>query len=93
MIANVLAGLVALIHLYIVYLEMVLWDTPRGRKAFKLTPEFASAFRSSAAPPATGSSTGGSPARTGSSGSTTSFRPSPRSLPFQILAIPSADRS
>lgn len=45
MIANVLVGLVALIHLYIVYLEMVLWNTPRGHKAFKLTPEFASASK------------------------------------------------
>ncbi|TIP28662.1 MAG: DUF1304 domain-containing protein [Mesorhizobium sp.] len=45
MIANVLVGLVALIHLYIVYLEMVLWDTPRGHKACKLTPEFASASK------------------------------------------------
>jgi putative membrane protein len=45
MIANVLVGLVALIHLYIVYLEMVLWDTPRGHKAFSLTPEFASASK------------------------------------------------
>ena len=45
MIADVLVGLVALIHLYIVYLEMVLWNTPRGHKAFKLTPEFASASK------------------------------------------------
>ncbi|TIS59157.1 DUF1304 domain-containing protein [Mesorhizobium sp.] len=45
MIANVLVGLVALIHLYIVYLEMVLWDTPRGHKAFNLTPEFAGASK------------------------------------------------
>lgn len=37
--------LVALIHCYIVYLEMVLWDTPRGHKAFKLTTEFASASK------------------------------------------------
>ena len=43
MIANALVVLVALIHLYIVYLEMVRWDTPRGHKAFNLTPEFASA--------------------------------------------------
>jgi putative membrane protein len=41
MIANVLTGLVALIHLYIVVLEMVLWDTPRGRKAFGTTEAFA----------------------------------------------------
>ncbi|PAQ05857.1 DUF1304 domain-containing protein [Mesorhizobium temperatum] len=45
MIANVLVGLVALIHLYIVYLQMVLWNTPRGHKLFKLTPEFASASK------------------------------------------------
>lgn len=41
MIGNILVALVALIHLYIVYLEMVAWDTPQGRKAFNLTPEFA----------------------------------------------------
>jgi putative membrane protein len=41
MIASALIGLVALIHIYIVILEMWLWDTPRGHKAFGLTPEFA----------------------------------------------------
>jgi putative membrane protein len=41
MLGFILVALVALIHLYIVYLEMVLWDTPKGHKAFKLTPEFA----------------------------------------------------
>lgn len=41
MVGNILVALVALIHLYIVYLEMVLWDTPQGHKAFNLTPEFA----------------------------------------------------
>jgi putative membrane protein len=45
MVGNILVGLVALIHCYIVYLEMVLWDTPRGHKAFRLTPEFASASK------------------------------------------------
>jgi len=45
MIGNILVGLVALIHVYIVYLEMVLWDTPRGHKAFNLKPEFASASK------------------------------------------------
>lgn len=45
MIANILVGLVALIHVYIVYLEMVLWNTPRGHKAFGLTPEFAAASK------------------------------------------------
>lgn len=45
MLANILVGLVALIHLYIVYLEMVLWDTPRGHKAFGLKPDFAAASK------------------------------------------------
>lgn len=45
MLAKALVGLVALIHLYIVYLEMVLWDTPRGHKAFGLKPDFARASR------------------------------------------------
>ncbi|KQU72925.1 hypothetical protein ASC75_04460 [Aminobacter sp. DSM 101952] len=45
MLANILVGLVALIHLYIVYLEMVLWDTPRGHKAFGLKPDFATASK------------------------------------------------
>jgi putative membrane protein len=39
--ANVFVGLIALLHLYILVLEMFLWTTPRGRKAFGLTPEFA----------------------------------------------------
>jgi len=41
MIGSILAGVVALIHLYIVVLEMVLWDKPAGMKAFGTTPEFA----------------------------------------------------
>ena len=40
-VALVLVGLVALIHVYIVLLEMLWWDTPRGHKAFNITPEFA----------------------------------------------------
>lgn len=39
--ANGAVLLVALIHVYILVLEMFLWDTPRGRKVFGLTPEFA----------------------------------------------------
>ena len=39
--ASVLVALVALIHIYIVLLEMVWWTSPRGQKAFGLTPEFA----------------------------------------------------
>ena len=45
MIANLLTGLVALIHVYILVLEMFFWDTPRGHKAFGLTPELARATR------------------------------------------------
>lgn len=45
LLANVLVGLVALIHLYILVLEMFWWTTPRGRKAFGLTPEFAEASK------------------------------------------------
>lgn len=37
-IANILIALVAVIHLYIVVLEMFLRTTPRGQKAFGLTP-------------------------------------------------------
>jgi putative membrane protein len=40
-VANVLVGLVALIHIYILVLEMFLWNTPRGRAAFGTDPEFA----------------------------------------------------
>jgi putative membrane protein len=34
--------LVGLLHVYILVLEMFLWTTPRGRKAFGLTADFAS---------------------------------------------------
>lgn len=40
-IAAVLVALVALIHIYILVLEMFLWAGPRGQKAFGLTPDFA----------------------------------------------------
>jgi putative membrane protein len=49
MIANVLILVVAALHFYFMYLEMVAWDTPAGRKAFSLTPEFASASKGLAA--------------------------------------------
>ncbi|KUL28605.1 DUF1304 domain-containing protein [Actinoplanes awajinensis] len=44
-VGNVLVGLVALIHVYILVLEMFLWTKPRGYKAFGLTPEFAEQTR------------------------------------------------
>ena len=43
--ANLVVLLIALLHVYILVLEMFLWDTPRGRRAFGLTPEFASATK------------------------------------------------
>ena len=45
MIGSILTGLVALIHVYILILEMFLWDTPRGRKAFGTTEEFSRASK------------------------------------------------
>lgn len=47
--ANVVVGAIALLHLYILVLEMFLWTTPRGQKAFGLTPEFAQQTKSLAA--------------------------------------------
>ncbi|MGX5026049.1 DUF1304 domain-containing protein [Enterobacter asburiae] len=41
MLATVLIVVVALIHLYILVLEMFLWNTRTGHKAFNLSPEFA----------------------------------------------------
>jgi putative membrane protein len=43
--AKIMVGLVALIHVYILVLEMFLWDKPRGLKAFGTTPEFAAASK------------------------------------------------
>jgi putative membrane protein len=40
-VANILVGIVALIHVYILILEMFLWTTPRARAAFGTTEEFA----------------------------------------------------
>ena len=48
-IANVVVGLVALLHLYFLVLEMFLWTTPYGRATFGLTPEFAAASKGLAA--------------------------------------------
>ncbi len=40
-VANVFVALIALLHVYILVLEMFLWATPRGRRAFGTTQEFA----------------------------------------------------
>ena len=41
LIADIATALVALIHVYILVLEMFLWTRPAGRRAFGLTREFA----------------------------------------------------
>jgi len=43
--ANVVVGLVALLHVYILVLEMFLWDKPFGLRAFGQTPEVAKASK------------------------------------------------
>ena len=47
--ANVLIGIVALLHTWFLILEMFLWDKPAGLKAFKLSPEDAARTKSLAA--------------------------------------------
>mgnify|MGYP001343491664 FL=1 len=44
-IAKILVGLVALEHLYILYMEMFTWTTPRVRKSFGTTEDFAQASK------------------------------------------------
>jgi putative membrane protein len=39
--ANIAVAIIALLHVYILVLEMFLWTTPKGMKAFNLTAEFA----------------------------------------------------
>lgn len=47
--ASILTALVALLHLWFLVLEMFLWTTPKGRRTFGLTPEFAQQSRALAA--------------------------------------------
>jgi putative membrane protein len=44
-IANIVVGLVALVHVYILVLEMFLWDKPVGLRAFGQTKEAAAASK------------------------------------------------
>jgi putative membrane protein len=44
-IANVLVGLIALLHVYFLVLEMFLWDKPAGLRAFGQTLEAAKASK------------------------------------------------
>jgi putative membrane protein len=45
MLGTLLTLIVAAIHFYFVYLEMVMWEAPRTRKVFGTTEEFASATK------------------------------------------------
>lgn len=45
MIGAALVALVALIHVAILVMEMVLWETPRVRRIFGVSPEFATNTR------------------------------------------------
>ena len=44
-IANILIGLIALLHIYILVLEMFLWDKPIGLRAFGQTQAAATASK------------------------------------------------
>jgi putative membrane protein len=44
-IANIVVGLIALVHVYILVLEMFLWDKPTGLRAFGQTLEAATASK------------------------------------------------
>jgi putative membrane protein len=44
-VANIVVALVALLHVYILVLEMFLWDKPAGLKAFGQTAERAAATK------------------------------------------------
>jgi putative membrane protein len=43
--ANVVVGLIGLLHVYILVLEMFLWDKPAGLRAFRQTPQQAAATK------------------------------------------------
>jgi len=45
LVANIVVGLIALLHVYILVLEMFLWDKPAGLRAFRQTPESAAASK------------------------------------------------
>jgi putative membrane protein len=49
MVSNILIALVAALHVYFMYLEVVAWDQPLGRKVFRTTPEFSVASKALAA--------------------------------------------
>ncbi|THF51005.1 DUF1304 domain-containing protein [Allorhizobium terrae] len=48
-IANIFVALIALEHFYILVLQMFMWTSPRGRKAFRMSPQKAEATQVMAA--------------------------------------------
>ena len=48
MVAFLLLALIAVVHLYILVIEMLLWETPRVRRIFGTTAEFAAATKAMA---------------------------------------------
>ena len=46
LISELFIGIVALLHFGFLYLEMFLWDKPRGMKSFHMTEEFAKQSKS-----------------------------------------------
>lgn len=48
-VAGIVVGLVAALHLYFLVLEMFLWDTPTGHRTFGLEPAFATESKTLAA--------------------------------------------
>ena len=44
-IANIVVALIAVLHVYILVLEMFLWDKPAGMRAFRQTKESAAATK------------------------------------------------
>ncbi|KAK3349036.1 hypothetical protein B0T25DRAFT_457358 [Lasiosphaeria hispida] len=49
LVSAIATGSIATLHIYILVLEMFLWTKPRGRKAFKLTADFAEKTKALAA--------------------------------------------
>ena len=49
MIAGVVVGLIGLLHVYILVLEMFLWQSPRARAAFGTSEDFAAQTKAMAA--------------------------------------------
>jgi putative membrane protein len=46
LLSDILIVITALLHLYFLYLEMFLWDKPRGMKTFRMTEEVAKQSKS-----------------------------------------------